>query len=496
MQKDFQCNTCRGDDSASVDNADGWECIDAPQATIAQTTAMPSQPQNVGEHVPQTETLSLLDNAVTADFLEEDFAAGDDGWLVVDVNGDGRASAATDCAFSTATPATEHDEGCEEEDDEEAEEEEAAEEEEEENVGGEVRGMSRECSNADDDWVLETILKRRRAKQPVRRVDDDDGGKEYLDVHEYLCKWKWYDEPTWESRQAIEDLGHVERLDAFDADHRSDHQGKKPSEVSIVKDTALSFAKKGSRFPLGSLEGFIGTSVILNAIIQASISARFRVERVAPVSQSAIVEFQFLWLWRENFGGLAPRVVYSRIPLHQLSTCDQLNRVLPMTIHDAKVRNYMTWTSRNCEKERFLAYIILAPNGATRHQDATASLATYHAISALVKDYVPHASFSSIAPWLLAVPMWLVEGRALSSAESSAAPRETPTRLSVDQLMGGSEDETAQNESPPTGRGVVKMRSADGEVYYKQKRAKKPTKPVGSLRNQQSTLRLQKMSRD
>jgi hypothetical protein len=507
MSDEFQFKEYRGDGAAYADDADGWEYVDAPRVPHAVSSAEPpnispngaliSSPplDNVGEHVPQTETLSLLDNAATsADVYEEDFAAGDEGWLVVDVNGDGRASVATDCAFSTATPATEHDEG-EEEDDEEAEEEEA-EVEEEEDAGGEVRGMSRECSNADDDWVLETILKRRRAKQPVRRVDDDDGGREYLDVHEYLCKWKWYDEPTWESRQAIEELGHVERLDAFDADHRSDHQGKKPSEVSFVKDTALSFAKKGSRFPLGSLEGFIGTSVILNAIIQASISARFRVERVAPVSQSAIVEFQFLWLWRENFGGLAPRVVYSRIPLHQLSTCDQLNRVLPMTIHDAKVRNYMTWTSRNCEKERFLAYIILAPNGATRHQDATASLATYHAISALVKDYVPHASFSSIAPWLLAVPMWLVEGRALSSAESSAAPRETPTRLSVDQLMGGSEDETAQNESPPTGRGVVKMRSADGEVYYKQKRAKKPTKPVGSLRNQQSTLRLQKMSRD
>jgi hypothetical protein len=362
--------------------------------------------------------------------------------------------------------------------------------------------MSRECSNADDDWVLETILKRRRAKQPVRRVDDDDGGKEYLDVHEYLCKWKWYDEPTWESRQAIEDLGHVERLDAFDADHRSDHQGKKLSADGLstfpAKDTAISYAKKGLCFPLGSLEAFIGTSTILSAIVPASISARFRVERVAPVSQSAIVEFQFLWLWRENFGRFAPRVVYSRIPLYQLCTCDQLNRVLPMTVSDAKVRNGMTWTSRTYGTERFIAYFILAPIGVTRHRDVIASLATYHALSELVKDYVPHSSFSNIAAWCLAVPMWLVEGRGLTSQESTSAPRETPIRLSVNELLGGGADEAKQSSDapPPTGKGVVKMRSAEGEVYYKQKREKRPTKPVGSVRNQQSSLRLEKMSRD
>jgi hypothetical protein len=58
----------------------------------------------------------------------------------------------------------------------------------------------------DDEWTLESILKRKM------------GGAhgEWM----YLCKWKWYADPTWEARTLLEDEGFGRELDAFDATKR------------------------------------------------------------------------------------------------------------------------------------------------------------------------------------------------------------------------------------------------------------------------------------
>ena len=58
-----------------------------------------------------------------------------------------------------------------------------------------------------DDWMLEAILAR-RANKAYR-----EGGGEW----EYRCKWRGYEEPTWELREALEDAGWIPQLDAYDA---------------------------------------------------------------------------------------------------------------------------------------------------------------------------------------------------------------------------------------------------------------------------------------
>ena len=69
-----------------------------------------------------------------------------------------------------------------------------------------------------DDWVLEAILAR-RANKAYR-----GGGGEW----EYRCKWRGYEEPTWELREALEDAGWIPQLDAYDA------KGLQPRRKRIV----------------------------------------------------------------------------------------------------------------------------------------------------------------------------------------------------------------------------------------------------------------------
>ena len=104
--------------------------------------------------------------------------------------------------------------------------------------------FSREYSDvgADGDWVLECVLRRRNMVEEAAGDNDDNGsdGYDYDDadgddavgysatkqrainnskVPHYLCKWKWYAAPTWESRRALLDLGHGDKLRAYDAEH-------------------------------------------------------------------------------------------------------------------------------------------------------------------------------------------------------------------------------------------------------------------------------------
>lgn len=58
-----------------------------------------------------------------------------------------------------------------------------------------------EDSNEDDEWILERII-RRHAK-----VEGD---------WQYLCKWKFYEDPTWETRTLLMDEGYGKHVRAFD----------------------------------------------------------------------------------------------------------------------------------------------------------------------------------------------------------------------------------------------------------------------------------------
>jgi hypothetical protein len=79
--------------------------------------------------------------------------------------------------------------------------------------------FSREYTPEEEEWILEEILKRRIDKETASYV--------------YLCRWKWYREPTWESRALLEDEGYVNRLNEFD--HKIVAKGLSASVASQKK---------------------------------------------------------------------------------------------------------------------------------------------------------------------------------------------------------------------------------------------------------------------
>lgn len=75
-----------------------------------------------------------------------------------------------------------------------------------------------------DDWKLETILKRRLNKEK-------EGG-----LWIYLCKWKGHEEPTWETREVMEDAGWIAEVDAFDAKGKlGDENGPRLSKPTAAE---------------------------------------------------------------------------------------------------------------------------------------------------------------------------------------------------------------------------------------------------------------------
>ncbi|CUF00090.1 Hypothetical protein, putative, partial [Bodo saltans] len=441
---------------------------------------------------------------------------------------------------------------------------------------------------------------------------------------------------TWEPRQMIEDLGHVKLLDAFDHNHRSDRQGVTAAVSSMSPISAARMTKSQKNaypamFGPGMLESFIGSHVIVSSLVQAGISARVRLERIAAILSSPAVEQKFFRLWQENFGKTSPRVAYSRIDIAHIGTGDQLRNILPVTTREARVRitippinskrnemqqfvayvilaptdvtrhrdlavalstysklkslvenfpetvqhygngryfdqyrasfavplwvvegraafpqermtsdeeptsprvvysridiahirtgdqlrNILPVTTREArvrstippinskgnEMQQFVAYVILAPTDVTRHRDLAVALSTYSKLKSLVENFpetVQHygnGRYFDQYPASFAVPLWVVEGRAAFPQERMTSDEE-PCRVPLkDMLCGGngksSEDEAA-NVAPPSGKGVVKMMSGEGLVYYKHKREKRTAKPKHAARNQQSSLRLDK----
>ena len=85
--------------------------------------------------------------------------------------------------------------------------------------------FSREATNEEDEWVLERILDKRVTRNKggtttdYKEFYDDFGGKTTGMLApgriEYLCKWQWYDEPTWETKEVLED-DYFKELTAFE----------------------------------------------------------------------------------------------------------------------------------------------------------------------------------------------------------------------------------------------------------------------------------------
>ena len=92
----------------------------------------------------------------------------------------------------------------------------------------ETRTFSRALTADEDEWILESILRRRAIRQSASNISDrdyatfyDEFGKKSSGMKgagwvEYLCKWKWYEEPTWEKRDLLIDEGYMQECNRFD----------------------------------------------------------------------------------------------------------------------------------------------------------------------------------------------------------------------------------------------------------------------------------------
>ena len=92
----------------------------------------------------------------------------------------------------------------------------------------ETRTFSRARTADEDEWILESILRRRAIRQSASNISDrdyatfyDEFGKKSSGMKgagwvEYLCKWKWYEEPTWEKRDLLIDEGYMQECNRFD----------------------------------------------------------------------------------------------------------------------------------------------------------------------------------------------------------------------------------------------------------------------------------------
>lgn len=435
----------------------------------------------------------------------------DDGWLVVDALASstgsfvdavvaGMITSVGSCvqAANEDIPVKIDSHSDEEEEEEDEEACEGAED-------GEFTQQSR-SGTGDEEWVLEHLIKRRRAKHPVARLDED--GHDYMDVHEYLCKWKWYDECTWEARQTIEDLGHVGLLDDFDYNHRSDTQTFKQLKPASAEATRQRAPKHHHGVQPGLVEQLIQTAVILDALVRICSRAKLHLMRYAPILPFAPCEETFLSRWANNSKWYHPRIAFGTMRLASVEysggplnvSTHRFRQALPACRSTAQLSTNLTngKASLFAADGYFLVYLILDS------RRVVSSVGAPHAVNELPQQMdgaAPH--LPRVAPHECCLPLWVVRCRGLFEYEKlnprQMALCDPPERMNLSDLIGNGttdtnelSDYTGDKEEMQQRQGVVKMRSSAGEVYYKAKRTKKQTKPKGAFR--QSDLRLAKMA--
>lgn len=109
---------------------------------------------------------------------------------------------------------------------------------------GENNGFTRANSDQGSvgEWVLERLMKRRtrttsreEGGSTAGNSPRSSGGGNY--VWEYLCKWKWYVEPTWEPRGWLEDEGYGPKLTAFDAEWEARGRSEGRPKDTVVTES-------------------------------------------------------------------------------------------------------------------------------------------------------------------------------------------------------------------------------------------------------------------
>lgn len=158
----------------------------------------------------------------------------------------------------------------------------------------------------EEEWILERIIRRKRTnlddgpnEQDIDPVKGAAAVQAKSWTWSYLCKWRWYRQPTWEEREFLVDEGYGIQVDEYDANCAASRGSDATVPVKLtVKDAPL--VHFTSLFP--------DIPAWLNAqLAQAGLAAR----RYASVSLPEHVNKRFSHTWRKNIETMAPvRVFY------------------------------------------------------------------------------------------------------------------------------------------------------------------------------------------
>lgn len=137
------------------------------------------------------------------------------------------------------------------------------------------RGMSDQGVSGEE-WVLERILRRRKAAAVASAahaldVDCDNGRAAASTLWEYRCKWKWYEETTWELHDTLVDMGYLGEVSRYNAEHASTTHPHASEHTTKSKTRAIDDAPSvrfcedlPSLFP--NIEGHITRQFLLHGM--------------------------------------------------------------------------------------------------------------------------------------------------------------------------------------------------------------------------------------
>lgn len=293
---------------------------------------------------------------------------------------------------------------------------------------GDGEGWSREHSDAAeaDEWVLESLIKRRRLKAAVRSYDD--GGEASVAPHEYLCKWKWYREPTWELRATLEELGYVARLAEFDARRAPMKPQRKP----------VGSQRRHKAIALGDLEALMGESFAARVFAKVKES-HLEVVRYSAVNNNTI-ERRFLARWKENAATHCPMILFHGTRRCNIESIASRGLIVPNSGSGVRVVNGSAY-----------GVGIYAAKNAGYSRSYTQGCPLMFVCVALVgPQYTTMKESGDICVFFdssLIVPLWLIEFQPLAANGASAVVGD-PTRVPFATI-------TRPSRVPPPFHGVV-----------------------------------------
>ncbi|CUG94422.1 Hypothetical protein, putative [Bodo saltans] len=296
--------------------------------------------------------------------------------------------------------------------------------------------FSREYSDntGDDEWVFEYIAERRRTakgRSHQENVYDDNGVllATTASCFEYLCKWKWYRELTWEPRAVLEEMGLVSHVDAFD---KRREQRMRPMNSRGGK-RALSLP--------GTLESLMGPDFVSKVMTNMNQDG-LHVSHYAAVGNDRL-ESRFIARWKESSTTHCPRFVFHGTRRPNFRPIAREGFVVPSANGRVKVENGSVY-----------GVGIYAAKNCVYSTSFTDCEMMFVCLALIGPEYTTMSECGDICVFFdegLIVPLWVVRYKMSSTAAVS-----TPVRVSLHELI---DEHTAPNEPDVGdvggGRGIV-----------------------------------------